>query len=235
MSWLSWNVDFSKASAGVSDPLWVYIRNGRSYVRSYQQFVHNPRTQRQQAHRSLFKAEVQLASTMRWAVMTTLRDAARQRGMTPFNLFVHLNQQAFSLEEGVFMVDWSRLTLTDGEFPCMVDFGTPQWSADNVLTVPFTPQRRAGLNGLVQVYVYCPETGENYLSAPVYVSDCKVAFAMPEWMAGCEVQVYGLQGGDRYGWSETVYLGSINEECGMRNWGRMPMRNQEGLLMRNQE
>ena len=196
--------------SGRLGPAIGYKWNGRWCVRSYQRFVHNPRTRLQQAHRGMFKAEVQLASTMRWAVTAMLTDEARQLGMTAYNLFVHLNQGAFSLVDNEFTVDWSRLQLTAGRYVCGVNFGRAEWSADNVLTVPFESRSRHSQYGRVSLYVYCPATATGFLSTPVYTRERKAAFRLPDEMAGCEVQVFAMTNAGKFGWSETVYVGGVS-------------------------
>ena len=75
-----------------------YMWRGQWCVRSYNPYPRNPRTEAQTAHREMFKREVQLASAMSWAVNLGFRDLAYEMHMTSYNLFVHLNQHAFSME-----------------------------------------------------------------------------------------------------------------------------------------
>ncbi|MGX8712677.1 MAG: DUF6266 family protein, partial [bacterium] len=71
-----------------------YMWNGKYCMRAYNRNVKNPRTEAQMEHRRMFKQEVQLAAKMRWAVGTTMREAAREAGLTAYNLFVKVNQPA---------------------------------------------------------------------------------------------------------------------------------------------
>ena len=100
---------------------------------------------------------------------------AREMGLTNRNLFVKANQHAFSLEDEVLKVDYSRLVLSMGDVPG-VEATEASWTADNVLTVRF--DRGLG-NAFHQVYlfVYAPDLPEPYksargfLAAPVYRRD----------------------------------------------------------------
>ena len=92
-----------------------YYWNGKPCMRAYKRYVNNPRTEAQQEHRTLFKQEVQLAAKMRWAVTTTMTEAAREAGMTSYNLFVHMNQHAFTMSDNRLVVDYSRLMLSMGD------------------------------------------------------------------------------------------------------------------------
>ena len=94
-----------------------YMWRGQWCVRSYNPYPRNPRTEAQTAHREMFKREVQLASAMSWAVNLGFRDLAYDMHMTSYNLFVSVNQHAFSLVDGVFTVDWASLRLGLGDVP----------------------------------------------------------------------------------------------------------------------
>ena len=142
-----------------------YMWRGQWCVRAYNPAPRNPRTPEQVAHREMFKREVQLAASMSWAVNMGFKELAYEMHMTSYNLFVHLNQHAFSLVErdrsganqhafslverdrsganqpneggaGVFTVDYSALRLCSGPV-AGVAFGAPVWDEDNVLTVSF--------------------------------------------------------------------------------------------------
>ena len=91
-----------------------YMWNGTWCVRGYSPHIRNPRTEAQQAHRMLFKQEVQLAGRMLPALNLGLRETAREMHMTASNLFVKANQQAFSAVDGELRVDWSRLWVSAG-------------------------------------------------------------------------------------------------------------------------
>ena len=126
-----------------------YMWNGKCCMRAYNREVRNPRTPEQMSHRNMFKQEVQLAAEMQWALNTTMRSQAREMGLTNRNLFVKANQHAFSLEDEVLKVDYSRLVLSMGDVPG-VEATEASWTADNVLTVKF--DRGLG-NAFHQVYL----------------------------------------------------------------------------------
>jgi hypothetical protein len=81
--------------SGKLGPAVGYTWNGKWCMRSYQKYIKNPRTEAQQAHRAMFKQEVQLAARMRQVISRTMTDPARENGMTAYNLFVKINQEAF--------------------------------------------------------------------------------------------------------------------------------------------
>ena len=178
--------------------------NGKWCVRAHQPVVHNPRTEAQEAHRSMFKQEVQLAARMRWAVTTALRDAGRMAGMTSYNLFVSLNQSAFGYAEGRLTVDYPTLRLSVGEV-------APTGQAEatlgegNVLDVRF---RAGDGNGLdhVYLYVYAPEAGRGTMAAPVYRRQRHVELLLPDEYAGCELHAYLMVKKADGRWSESVYV-----------------------------
>ena len=191
-----------------------YMWRGVWCMRAHNPFPANPRTPKQVAHREMFKQEVQLAASMRWAINKSFKEVSYEMGMTPYNLFVHLNQHAFSLEEGVFTVDYSALRLSTGPLEEAV-YEAPEWTADNVLTVRFA--RGGGKwSDYVRLYVHCPETGMGILTAPVYRNDKKVSAMLPTKFAGREVHVYGLVSNDEGMWAETTYVGClVCSECGV--------------------
>jgi hypothetical protein len=158
-------------------------------------------------HREMFKKEVQLAAKMRWAVNKSFKEVSYEMGMTPYNLFVHLNQHAFSLVEGAFTVEYSALRLSTGPLAEAV-YEAPVWTADSVLTV------RCGRGGgkwsdYVRLYIYCPEVEEGLLTAPVYRNGKKISVMLPDLFAGHEVHVYGLVSNDEGLWAETTYVGHL--------------------------
>ena len=184
-----------------------YKWNGKSCMRAYVKNARNPRTEKQVAHRELFKQEVQLAAKMRWAVAVTLRDLAREAGMTAYNLFVKANQGAFSSEGGRLQVDYSALRLSFGDVP-PVEEASASWTADNVLKVNFRRGRGASTD-YVYLYVYVPELGEGFLSAPVYRNEKRISVLLPEKYAGHEAQLYLMVQHLGGNWSNSEYIGSL--------------------------
>ena len=197
-----------------------YMWRGVWCVRSYNPHPRNPRTEAQTAHREMFKREVQLASYMSWAVNLGFRDLSYDNGMTPYNMFVHLNQHAFSLVDNIFTVDYSALRLCSGPV-AGVSFGEPVWGEGNVLTVTFDRDasgQRGEYYDSVYLYAYCPDMEDGFLAAPVYRRTRRITVALPDGYAGHEVHLYGLVVNEEGEWSETIYAGCVNsEEGGMRS------------------
>ena len=184
-----------------------YYWNGKPCMRAYKRYVNNPRTEAQQEHRTLFKQEVQLAAKMRWAVTTTMTEAAREAGMTSYNLFVHMNQKAFTMSDNRLVVDYSRLMLSMGDVP-QVQLQAMEWSADNVLTVKYA----RGLGNAydrVFLYVYVPELERGFLSAGTYRREKRIALALPDEFAGHDAHVYLMVQADDDRWSHSLYAGEI--------------------------
>ena len=187
-----------------------YCWNGKWCLRSLPTRVRNPRTEAQVEHREAFKAQVKLAARMRQAVLAGLTHAAREVGMTSYNLFVSINQPAFGMEGGAMTTDYSMLQLSAGPV-APVAIETVEVDEHNVLSVSFeanpTHMRADGYDG-VRVYVYSPELGRGYLTAPVYRRSKRLSASLPDVFAGSELHVYAFVQ-DREGrCSETVYAGS---------------------------
>jgi len=185
-----------------------YMWNGKPCMRSYNGRVRNPRTAAQTAHRQMFKQEVQLAARMRGAVATTLREVAREEGLTAYNLFVKLNQRAFGMEEERLTVDYSALTLSVGDIPPVAPRAL-EWTADNVLEARFAPGGTGSFYDLVFLYVYVPDLETGYLAAPVHRRDKRMAVALPDEYAGHRAQVYLMVQAPDGRWSPSAYAGEI--------------------------
>ncbi len=195
--------------SGKLGPAIGYMWNGRWCMRSRPAQVHNPRTEAQVAHRTAFKGEVQLAARMRWAVMQGLTASARELGMTAYNLFVSLNQPAFSLEAGQLVVDWSRLQLSVGPV-APVQGGEVSVHEGNVLSVSFEKNplhAPASAYDSVRLYAYSPSTGLGYLTAPVYRRSQRIEALLPDEMAGSEVHLYLMVQDEAGRCSTTAYAG----------------------------
>lgn len=180
--------------AGSLGPVIGYNWRGRWCVRSKPARVHNPRTDRQQSHRQLFKAMVQFASLHGHVLRVGMRQAALAEGMTEQNLFVKLNSQSFSMVDGVAEVDYSGLVFSSGPV-APVAFGAPVVDERQVLTVSFEKNplhQRASADDTVYLYVCCPSVGGALLSAPVYRRTGCVSMMLPDEWVGQEVYVYGF-------------------------------------------
>ena len=181
-----------------------YMWNGKCCLRSYQRYVKNPRTEAQQAHRTLFKQEVQLAARMRWAVATTMTDLAREAGMTAYNVFVKANQHAFALEDNELQVDWGALRLSVGDVPTVTPEAMER-DDEGVLTVSFARGTGRAYDR-VFLYVYVPELGKGYLAAPVYRRDRRVTVALPDEFEGHALQAWLMVQAEDGRWSESTYV-----------------------------
>ena len=188
-----------------------YMWNGTWCVRGYSPHIRNPRTEAQQAHRMLFKQEVQLAGRMLPALNLGLRETAREMHMTASNLFVKANQQAFSMVDGELRVDWSRLWVSAGPVS-PVAFGEPELDDAGVLTVRFGKAegyRQGDSMDYVYLYVYCPELGMGCLTEPVYRKRKQISVMLPDGFANQELQVYGFVVDKDGKASESSYIGGI--------------------------
>lgn len=202
---------------GKLGPVVGYMWNGIWCVRARPEKVPNPKTQKQVEHRAIFKQEVQLASRMRWAVEEGLNMAAKERHMTGHNLFVKLNQQAFSLVDGELAVDYARLQVAAGGL-APVAFGEPSVSADSVLSVPFAKNPTHGSTDSydsVKLFLYCPDAGQGYISNGDYRRTQRCALVLPRWMMGHEVHVYGFVRNSKGFSSDSQYIGSITPQEGV--------------------
>lgn len=190
-----------------------YQWNGKWCLRRMPVQMTNPRTVRQMEHRQAFKEQVQLAAGMRSAVVAGLTTEARQLGMTAYNLFVHLNQQAFSLVDGGMQTDWSLLTVSYGPL-APVAFDEAVIDGDNRLSVSFeaNPMRmRADGYDMVRVYVYCPALGSGYMTAPVYRRTKRIEALLPDAFRGQQLQLYGFVHNNQGLCSCSVYVRQAGE------------------------
>ena len=195
-----------------------YMWNGKWCMRSRPTAVHNPRTPEQVAHRELFKREVQLAADLRDAIVPSMSDMARQMGMTSYNLFVSVNQGAFSLVErdrsganqpnevagGVFEVDWRKLRLSMGDV-APVESARRELKEHNVLEVRYD-KGRGYSHDLVRLVVYAPGLRRSLMSKPAFRKDKKVAVALPDKFVGEELQMWLLVQSPDGQWSESVWV-----------------------------
>ena len=185
---------------GKLGPVVGYQWNGKWVVRSRPRTVNNPQTEAQQAHREEFREQVRLAASMRQGVMAGMTLAARQVGMTAYNLFVSLNQGCFD--------DFSQLRIATGPL-APVGFTSMSYE-DNRLEVSFEKNPlhlRADKYDRVYLYVYCPDAECGFLPMPVYRITQEISVLLPSSMAGREVHLWGLVQDDRGHWSNSVYIG----------------------------
>ena len=199
---------------GKLGPAVGYLWNGKWCLRSRPGQVRNPRTERQMEQRSLFSQQVQLAARLRQALVVGLTGPAREIGMTAYNLFVSINQPAFSLEGDELQVDYPLLQLSAGPV-APVAFGMPHVDEHNTLTVSFEKNPlhlRADQFDRVMLYVYCPAVGRGILTLPVYRRSENISAALPDSFAGQELHVYGFVQDEQGRCSQTLYAGGEEEE-----------------------
>jgi len=102
-----------------------YEWRGKWCLRSRPSHVHNPRTEKQQANRTLFRQMVDLAGSMKTALRKGLRHVSLGMHVTECNLFLKRNKGRFSLDaDGKLSVDWEQLIVSEGELPAPL-FVTP--------------------------------------------------------------------------------------------------------------
>ena len=186
-----------------------YQWRGKWITRTFSSKPRNPRSEKQQAHRMLFKQEVQLAGRMNWVLRETLDAVSAEHGMTACNYFIKKNQATFSAEDGVLAVNWADLVLSEGPV-APVAFGVPEITEGTTLTVTFerNPLHMSSNNfDRVYVYLYCPEIQMGFFTAPVYRRDRRLSVVLPEQFRGHEVQLWGMVQDHAGRWSETIYIG----------------------------
>ena len=204
---------------GKLGPLIGYRWRGRWCVRTRPQHVHNPRTEAQQRHRSLFRAEVQLAARMRWPIAMALTDEARRRHMTAQNLFVRLNHGLWKPADNpevpeapdypgcAFEPDYSRLQLSTGRLEAVCGVRA-EVDADGVLRVRFDrcrPEQRAYAYDEVFLYAYSPSAGAGYLFNSVYRRTGRIDVLPPDWLQTDDLQLYLMCRSSDGRWSATVH------------------------------
>ena len=148
---------------------------------------------------------------MRWVLLQSMTEAARAAGMTAYNLFVSLNQHAFSTEGGKLKVDYRSLMLSLGPV-APVQASQVVATGGSRLEVDFERNplhQQCDAYDAVHLYVYSPSLGQGYLAAPVYRRQKKVSVLLPEQFEGTEVHIY-LYVSDQQGrCSETAYGGCL--------------------------
>lgn len=215
-----------------------YQWNGVWCLRARARQVHNPRSEAQQAHRALFKQEVQLAARMRWTVTAGLTAVARQMGMTAQNLFVKMNQEAFSssttpsplrgtppqeVETGnddpsnaaTLEVDWARLQVSAGPVAPVAITSVECGVMSDELTVYFdkNPEHRAA-DGYDSVYlwIYDAASGRGYLTNAVYRRAKRIDVLLPDYLVGSsDLHLYAFVQ-DEHGRCSTTAYGLLSED-----------------------
>ena len=179
-----------------------YQWRGQWCLRARPRFVHNPRTERQQQNRLLFKAVWNFATQLRMPLRFGLRQTAMESHMTECNRFLRLNKGLFALDtEGRLRVDYGNLAVSEGPV-APIGFEEPVVEG-NTVTIPFekNPLHRQA-NGDDEVYVLalCPGLEDNRLSASAYRRH--------------EVHLYGFVVDYAGRASESAYIGCLVDGAG---------------------
>lgn len=189
-----------------------YMWRGKWCLRSRPRMVHNPRTEKQQSNRLLFKQMVSLAGSMKQALRKGLHRLSLEQHITECNYFVKYNRDCFALDsEGRMAVDWESLIVSDGALAAPL-FEAPEVEASQ-LTVHFSPcaeGERAYGDDEVYLYAYCPAAGEGRLSASVWRRTKQVQLVLPESWQGKEVYLYGFAVDHAGTASPTTYIGALS-------------------------
>ncbi len=192
-----------------------YEWRGKWCLRAKPRFMHNPRTERQQRNRELFKATVLLAGAMKQALHVGFRARSLEEHLTECNRFLRVNKGCFALADGVLEVDYEHLALSEGAL-AGVEYGEPV-GQDNVLTLPFhrIAEEPCGEgDDRVYLYAWCPERSEGRISVPTYRSSRRATIELAEAWTGCEVQLFGFVANLKGEASATVYIGELAPSLG---------------------
>ena len=166
-----------------------YNFKGGWFVRTKPRFVHNPRTEMQQAHRMLFGDMVRLASRMLPALKLGFRREADERGMTEGNAFVKINWQRTGG-----LLTYSELQVSRGPL-APVGFEGYELDDEGVMTVRWekNPTRgRANAEDKVIVFLYNAAWGESKLVDRATRREQSVSILIPDGWEMEDVHVYGF-------------------------------------------
>lgn len=185
-----------------------YRWKSRWCVRSMPLHPHKSNTVPQQKQRKIFGEEVRLAGRMSWAVNIGLKPMSDKLCMTPHNVFVKINQKAFSLVDGQLIVDYPTLSISSGP---VAPVALTEATVDelNVLNVKFdkNPLHLASNKyDKVFIWAWCPEIETGYLLNSVYRRELKASALLPSLMAGKELHVYAFVQDEQGKCSSTAYL-----------------------------
>ena len=205
-----------------------YMWRGRWCLRARPRSVRNPRTEKQQHNRELFKQMVFLASAFKQALRKGMHHQALAEHLTECNLFVKRNKECFALsQEGKLDVKWEQLIISEGEL-ATVEFFSDECGVmsdergvmsdergvmcdEREVVVPFESVGGAG-DDEVYLWAFCPEAGEGVLSMPATRHSKSVRITLPERWQGMAVHLYGFVTDYKGRASETVYIGALEPE-----------------------
>ena len=187
-----------------------YMWRGRWCLRARPRVVRNPRTELQQAGRTVFGAASALAAGMSQALCRGLGDASRKAGMTARNLFISLNRRHLRAGADGVAVDYPSLTLAAGPV-APVAFATPVLDGE-LLAVAFEADPLCGRacgDDTVYLFAWCPAAGAALLSAPAPRRSRSVALSLPAEWQGLAVHLYGFVTDCAGRASASAYVGEV--------------------------
>lgn len=194
---------------GTVGPVVGYEWKGRSCMRG-RVAPRNPRTECQQRGRSVFGIASHLWGRMRSAAEIGLRGQAQVLQISETNLFVRLNRQCISIEDGEVEIAYSQLRLAEGALAGVV-FAEPSVAEGARVGVDFSPEvGHAGCSDdYVFLFAYAPMADEGRLSMPVKRSGGHVELLLPEHWHGGAVYLYGFAWDRALAASASTYIGSL--------------------------
>ena len=192
-----------------------YEWRGKWCLRSRPQSVRNPRTERQQANRMLFKQMVALAGRMKGALRKGLRSVSLRQHVTECNLFVKMNKGCFALgDDGCMAVAWADVVVSDGEASAVEVEGVVAGAEEGRQAAPLQVEvsfatRGGGGGDEVYVYAYCPGCGEGVLGCGAPRRRGRAEVELPERWRGSAVHLWCFAVDGKGVASPSVYLGSL--------------------------
>ncbi len=158
--------------------------------------VKNPRTPKQVAHRARFAAVTTLGQSLGGAVSLGFQnDAARQKLISPFNIFVKSNFPTTSYDSSthVATIDYENVVISHGNAP-YVGFSTVTFPEALKVTATFTTYSDSpGANDddCVYLVVYAPALGMSFI-AFADRSAGSVTATLPSVCSGETVHAWGF-------------------------------------------
>lgn len=195
---------------GKLGPAVGYKWKGRSCLRALNLWPRNPRTRKQQAGRMVFGTTSSIASGCRLVSRIGLRGLASERKISETSVFISLNRQHVSYENGEVTVDYPSLQFSYGDLPS-VAFGHPQVEGDRQIGVDISilPDCAGDLQDLVFIVAYSPGKGRAGLSRHSLRCENHVSIRVDWQLASSELHLYGFVWDKGSRASNTTYLGSI--------------------------
>ena len=187
-----------------------YVWKRTPCMRAYQPMIRYPNTELQQQERDWFVTMVRFAGHARQALLLGLRHKAAVAGITEGNYFVTRNKQHFQRTDNGLVVDYPRLSIAEGPAADVV-FHNPVFREHESISVDFdknTLFSRASGDDKVYIYVYAPELGRGYLSAPTERRLRNVSIRLPEDWSGATVHIYGFVIDRELRSSNSTYIGA---------------------------